>query len=389
MATYKVKAGDSWWKIANEQLGSGAKYAELAKFNNMDVSKTLYPGQTINLPASSAAANAASKTSTNTSANPSLARSSTARPTYKPGQSVTDAEQTLEDWNNQKPGDYQSQYEDKIDQILDDLLNGKTPVYDASTDPVYQQYKDNYIRQGQMAMMDTMANAAALSGGYGNSYASTVGNQAYQAYLSELNNILPELADAAYERYQTEQAGKRDNLSILQGLEESDYRKYQDLLDAWFTNRDYLAGRYDAAYQKDYGSYRDSVSDWEADRDYQFKQEQAKLEQQRWEQEYALSKAKAYASSGGGSSPKSSDTKDSNDSPASKELTAEQLKKLSSFRNVTDARLYLKGLGLGLNDDEIRSLLKAAGFSEDEIDTAERNTHTGGSGGPISSALFK
>ena len=59
MATYKVKSGDSWWKIANEQLGSGAKYAELAKYNNMDANKTLYAGQTINLPSSSASANSA------------------------------------------------------------------------------------------------------------------------------------------------------------------------------------------------------------------------------------------------------------------------------------------------------------------------------------------
>lgn len=376
MATYKVKSGDSWWKIANEQLGSGAKYAELAKYNNMDANKTLYAGQTINLPSSSASAkSAASPTSTNTS----LAKTSSTRPTYTPGQNVTDAEKALEDWNNKKPGDYNSQYQDKIDQILDDLLNGKTPVYDFSTDPVYQQYKDNYIRQGQMAMMDTMANAAALSGGYGNSYASTVGNQAYQAYLSELNNVIPELADAAYARYQTEQAGKRDNLSILQGLEESDYAKYRDLLSDWYTNRDYLTGRYDTEYEKDYGSYRDSVADWEADRAYQFQQEQAKLEQERWEREYALSKAKAYSSGGGSSGSNSDNTSETNIWDG---FTDAQIKRAKQFDDINDAANFLLGVNKNLPEGTMKILLEEIGFSKAEINEYLYPPYKkGGSGG--------
>lgn len=376
MATYKVKSGDSWWKIANEQLGSGAKYAELAKYNNMDANKTLYAGQTINLPSSSASAkSAASPTRTNTS----LTKTSSTRPTYTPGQNVTDAEKALEDWNNKKPGDYNSQYQDKIDQILDDLLNGKTPVYDFSTDPVYQQYKDNYIRQGQMAMMDTMANAAALSGGYGNSYASTVGNQAYQAYLSELNNVIPELADAAYARYQTEQAGKRDNLSILQGLEESDYAKYRDLLSDWYTNRDYLTGRYDTEYEKDYGSYRDSVADWEADRAYQFQQEQAKLEQERWEREYALSKAKAYSSGGGSSSSNSDNTSETNIWDG---FTDAQIKRAKQFDDINDAANFLLGVNKNLPEGTMKILLEEIGFSKAEINEYLYPPYKkGGSGG--------
>lgn len=376
MATYKVKSGDSWWKIANEQLGSGAKYAELAKYNNMDANKTLYAGQTINLPSSSASAkSAASPTSTNTS----LAKTSSTRPTYTPGQNVTDAEKALEDWNNKKPGDYNSQYQDKIDQILDDLLNGKTPVYDFSTDPVYQQYKDNYIRQGQMAMMDTMANAAALSGGYGNSYASTVGNQAYQAYLSELNNVIPELADAAYARYQTEQAGKRDNLSILQGLEESDYAKYRDLLSDWYTNRDYLTGRYDTEYEKDYGSYRDSVADWESDRAYQFQQEQAKLEQERWEREYALSKAKAYSYDSGSNN---SDNNVTNETNLWDGFTDAQIKRAKQFDDINDAANFLLDVNENIPEGTMKRLLEEIGFSESEInDYLYPPYKKGGSGG--------
>ena len=56
MASYTVKKGDSWWKIAQEQMGSGAKYADLAKYNNMNLNKTIQPGMTINIPSATAKA---------------------------------------------------------------------------------------------------------------------------------------------------------------------------------------------------------------------------------------------------------------------------------------------------------------------------------------------
>ena len=45
--------------------------------------------------------------------------------------------------------------------------------YDLNADLLYQNAVDNYMLQGQKAMMDTNAAAAALSGGYGNSWAAT------------------------------------------------------------------------------------------------------------------------------------------------------------------------------------------------------------------------
>lgn len=47
---YTVRPGDSWWKIADEQLGSGARMNELAAINGMTVNSTIHPGQVIKLP---------------------------------------------------------------------------------------------------------------------------------------------------------------------------------------------------------------------------------------------------------------------------------------------------------------------------------------------------
>ena len=47
---YTVKAGDSFWKIAKEQMGSGLKYMELAHYNGLRVTAVIHPGQLLKIP---------------------------------------------------------------------------------------------------------------------------------------------------------------------------------------------------------------------------------------------------------------------------------------------------------------------------------------------------
>lgn len=47
---YTVVKGDSWWKIAKTQMGNGAKYGELADFNGVTTSAMLHPGDVIKIP---------------------------------------------------------------------------------------------------------------------------------------------------------------------------------------------------------------------------------------------------------------------------------------------------------------------------------------------------
>ena len=110
--------------------------------------------------------------------------------------------------------------------------------YDVNADALYQQLKDNYIQQGKMAMEDAMGQASAMTGGYGNSYAATVGNQAYQAHLENLNDIIPELYQMALEKYDMEGREIAENLAYLEsdyakhlGEEERDYSRLLDSID--------------------------------------------------------------------------------------------------------------------------------------------------------------
>lgn len=76
--------------------------------------------------------------------------------------------------------------------------------YDPASDPVYNSYAQSYQRRGRLAMRDTMGQAAALTGGYGSSYAQSVGQQQYDSYLQSLGEALPELYGMAWQRYNAE-----------------------------------------------------------------------------------------------------------------------------------------------------------------------------------------
>ena len=76
--------------------------------------------------------------------------------------------------------------------------------YDPASDPVYNSYARSYRRRGRLAMRDTMGQAAALTGGYGSSYAQSVGQQQYDSYLQSLGEALPELYGMAWQRYNAE-----------------------------------------------------------------------------------------------------------------------------------------------------------------------------------------
>lgn len=125
------------------------------------------------------------------------------------------------------PKDYASRYKTQIDNTMAAIQNRKAFQYNMSEDPLYRQYAAMYQKQGQQAMKDTMGQAAALTGGYGSSYASTAGNQAYQQYLGQMNDRAAELAALARQQYDQEGSNMRANLSALQAAESQDRQNWE------------------------------------------------------------------------------------------------------------------------------------------------------------------
>lgn len=92
----------------------------------------------------------------------------------------------------------------QYDQALKNITDRKAFSYDLASDPLFQQAKEQYQSLGKTAMADTMGQAAAMTGGYGNSYAASAGNQAYQNYLTQLNNSVGDYYAMALSAYNNE-----------------------------------------------------------------------------------------------------------------------------------------------------------------------------------------
>ena len=225
-----------------------------------------------------------------------------ALPAYTQSAEVQQAKALLDQYLTQKPGSYQSQWQDEADAYLRQYQDRDPFSYDLSADARYQQYKDQYVQQGQLAMMDTMGRAAALTGGYGNTYGQQAGQQAYHGYLQQLNDVVPELYQQAYEQYEREGQNLLDMYGMYMDREALDYGRYQDDINRYYTELDRLTD--DARYKAEqdyskwatdqsfaYQQYRDQIADsqWQAQFDESKRQ---------YDEQMALSKSK---SSGGGS----------------------------------------------------------------------------------------
>ena len=273
---------------------------------------------------------------------PAAAAMQVEQPKYQESDTVKQAQALLQQQMAQKPGAYQSQWQSKLDAVMDKILNREKFSYDMNADALYQQYKGQATTQGKQASMDVMGQAAALTGGYGNSYAQTVGQQTYQGYLQQLNDKIPELYQLAMDQYNQEGDALLNQYSLYADRDEQDYGRYRDQVGDYNNELDYLTGRYDAERDYDYGKYAD-------DRDYQYQLDRDKKADEQWQaefdeakrqydQEYALASGSASGGSSGGSSSGSSGSSSGytesysyDDSPAKYDnggLTASQIAEL-------------------------------------------------------------
>lgn len=181
---------------------------------------------------------------------------------YTPSGSVTAAKSYLQQVQGSRPGAYQSRWDAELTSLYDQITNRKPFQYDLGQDALYQQYKEQYQRLGRQAMEDTMGQAASLTGGYGSTYSQQVGQQAYNAYLQSLNDIVPDLYDRAYSRYQDEGQELYNRYGLVEGRENMDYSRYRDTVSDYYSDLADARSAYNSERSFDYQQYADQLSYW-------------------------------------------------------------------------------------------------------------------------------
>ena len=161
----------------------------------------------------------------------------------------------------QTPTEYNSRYGQVADAAMTRYANRPAFQYNVKNDPNYAAYAGEYTRLGRTAMEDTMARAAALTGGYGNSYAAMAGQNAYNSYMSALAAKVPELEQMAYQRYQNEGNDMLNLYELYANREAQDYNRYNDQLANNRQQISMLNNLYDDRYSQAYQLARDSIAD--------------------------------------------------------------------------------------------------------------------------------
>ena len=145
-------------------------------------------------------------------------------------------------------------YSDQVRDMMDTIMGREKFTYDVDKDPLFQQALASAMGSGKTAMQDTIGQASALTGGYGSTYATSAANQAYNAFIEDAYDNLPQYYQMAMEAYQMEGDDLYRQLDMLVGADEREYSRNVTAYDATYQHRNQM---YNEAYQQ----FRDAKND--------------------------------------------------------------------------------------------------------------------------------
>ncbi|MBQ6543614.1 MAG: hypothetical protein IJL77_04425 [Clostridia bacterium] len=161
--------------------------------------------------------------------------------------------------------EFNSPWSDKLQAMYDQIANRPKFSYDQASDPLYQQYAEMYRRNARLAMDDTVGRAAALTGGYGNSYAETAGQAMYNQQMDNLNARALDLYNAALDTYEAENQNLYNKFNLAGQMYNNDYNEWRARIadSQWAQNYDFNAWQADVANQQWADNY--NFNAWQAD----------------------------------------------------------------------------------------------------------------------------
>lgn len=204
-------------------------------------------------------------------------------------------------------GSFSYTNQDSYKQLLRSIVNQEPFSYDLQNDPTWSSYKKAYMREGDRASANALAQASAASGGRASSYAMTAAQQAGNYYAGQLADIIPTLEQNAYTRYLGDFNKRLSSLGVMDTDRDFEYQKYLDQfsqlqsgLSALQSDRDFnyenwmneynmlqnSLGNYQGQDATDYQRYLDAYEQ-------QYRAEQDRLAQEQLAYENALASYKA------------------------------------------------------------------------------------------------
>jgi hypothetical protein len=225
-------------------------------------------------------------------------------------------------------------------------MNREDFEYDVDKDQMFQQALASAMGSGKTAMQDTMGQAAALTGGYGSTYATTAGNQAYNSFIEDAYNNLPEYYNMALAAYEAEGQQMLQQYNMLDAADTKEYSQWYDDVNLqyqrtrdmvsdeynqWNANQTMYANtanmqlaenaqignnlynmysvasnEYENAYAKDWQNWQQSIdsayklanlgqSSYQFEQNMDFQKEQAAISQSNWQKSYELDLKQAGA----------------------------------------------------------------------------------------------
>jgi len=205
--------------------------------------------------------------------------------------------------------DYMNNYANinvNTQQLIDSYLKKASQNYsfDPSASKVYQDAVKRYSEMGKRAMEDTMGKAAALTGGYGSSYATVAGQQAYNQYMQQLPEVERQIRAQDYAEWQNNLnnalnaanlALNIDNLNYTRGFNERQFQFQQDQAKQsqsnWEKQFDYqklLDDRTQSNWQLqfDYKKSQDAADRAYRQQLFEYQKQQDALAQSNWEKQF-------------------------------------------------------------------------------------------------------
>lgn len=155
-------------------------------------------------------------------------------------QEIYDAMNALLDRLN--ANQYKNPYSEQQQALIDKILNKPAFSYDFNEDPAYKAYEKKYGFYGEQARQDTLGDVAGMTGGIPSSYAVSAAAQAQNQWNSRLSDVIPELQNAAYNRYQNNIQNDFDASKLLADLDSTSYGRYDnDRNFAWNSGKDLIS----------------------------------------------------------------------------------------------------------------------------------------------------